>query len=413
MLLVNHSDTLGEAASTTFRLMQAMRRAGIDARMLVYTKRSAEPNVACVGGRLPRGIRYCMERIDILWHSGFNKENIFSVSTGRFAMNIRHHPWAREADIICLHWINQGLLNLNGIQQLHLMGKKIVWTLHDMWPFTGVCHNSQVCEYYTDRCGNCMFLRGGGHPDDLSRIFWDKKLELYDRVPITFVAESKHLELKARSSTLLRNRPVMTIHNPIHIDFFYTTPVRHLDSMLTTTKPYLILVGASNLDRADKGLDYAIEALNHIFDNFPDIASKAAVYLFGDMADPGKLDNLRMSGRWLGRINDYKILRYLYASAKVILSPATMENTPLTLIEGMAGGATPVAFHAPGHDELINHKSNGYLAEYKNSRDLAAGIMWALEADVPRQLQHDTVRSIYAPEVVVGKYIDLFTGMLK
>ena len=126
-----------------------------------------------------------------------------------------------------------------------------------------------------------------------------------------------------------------------------------------------------------------------------------------------RLDNLRMSGRWLGRINDYKILRYLYASAKVILSPATMENIPLTLIEGMAGGATPVAFHAPGHDELINHKSNGYLAEYKNSRDLAAGIMWALEADVPRQLQHDTVRSIYAPEVVVGKYIDLFTGMLK
>lgn len=201
-----------------------MRRAGIDARMLVYTKRSSEPNVACVGGRLPRGIRYCLERIDILWHGGFNKDNVFSVSTGRFAMNIHHHPWAKEADIICLHWINQGLLNLSGIRRLHEMGKKIVWTLHDMWPFTGVCHNSRVCEYYTDRCGNCMFLRGGGHPDDLSRIFWDKKLRLYDRVPITFVAESKHLELKARSSTLLRGKPVMTIHNPFHVDYFYTTP---------------------------------------------------------------------------------------------------------------------------------------------------------------------------------------------
>lgn len=72
-----------------------------------------------------------------------------------------------------------------------------------------------------------------------------------------------------------------------------------------------------------------------------------------------------------------------------------------------------MAFHAPGHDELITHKVNGYLAEYKNVRDLADGIMWALEADVPRQAQHDTVRSLYDPDVVVGKYIDLFTQILK
>ena len=40
IVLVNHCDTLGEASIATFRLMQALRREGIDARMVVYTRTS-------------------------------------------------------------------------------------------------------------------------------------------------------------------------------------------------------------------------------------------------------------------------------------------------------------------------------------------------------------------------------------
>ncbi len=252
ILLVNHGDTVGEASGVTFRLMRALRHSGLDVRMLVFTKRSDSDNVDFVGGRLERGIRFCLERFNVLWHNGFNYANLFAVSTGAFARNIHHHPWAKEADIICLNWINQGLMNLDGIRSLHNMGKKIVWTMHDMWTFTGICHHSYDCEYYTDRCGNCIYLENG-HPGDISRRCWAKKKRLFDEVPITFVAETKCLELKARQSALLRDKPVMTICNPFNVDSYYTTPPRYIESLLSTTKPNLILIGASHLDHPDNG----------------------------------------------------------------------------------------------------------------------------------------------------------------
>jgi len=412
IVLVNHGDTLGEAAIATFRLMQALRREGVDARMVVYTRSSRESNVSGVGSRLSRGLRYCAERLHVMMHCGYAAEHMYAVSTGALAINVHTHPWVKEADIVCLSWINHGLMNLRGIRRLHEMGKKIIWTLHDLWAFTGICHQSYDCDYFTDSCGNCMFLKGGGSPDDLSHRMWQRKMELYSSIPVTFVTDSKWLEHKARSSSLLRNKPVLTIPNPVHVDYYYTTPPSHIDSLLTVSKPHLILLGANRLDDKSKGLDYAIEALNHIFDNYPEVATKTAVYMFGEMRNPETLDRLRMSHRWLGRINDQKILRYLYSSAKVILSTALLENLSDTIIEGMASGAVPVVFGGDSREELINHLGNGYVARFKDHLDIAKGVMWALDADISRNDQHSYVREHFSSQVVARKYIELFTQII-
>lgn len=412
VVLVNHSDTLGEGSVATFRLMQALRREGVDARMVVYTKRSAEANVSYQGTRLMRGIRYCLELLQILGHSGFSCDNIFSVSTGSFAINVHTHPWVKEADIVCINWVNRGLMNLNGIRRLHRMGKKIVWTLHDMWPFTGICHNAGVCDYYTDSCGNCLFLKDGGHPGDLSHEMWEKKMALYTDIPLTFVASSRWLEIKARNSSLLRNKPVMTIPSPIPVDQYYTSPGSHIDALLTVTKPNLILMGATWLDAPGKGLEYAIEALNHIFDNYPEIASETAVYLFGQMHNPETLDNLRMSHRWLGRINEPKILRYLYSSAKVVLSTSLLENIPAPVIEGMASGAIPVVFGDPHREDTVRHLATGYIARTRDSLDIVKGVLWALQTDISRDELHEYVRENFSSHTVARRYIDLFANLL-
>ena len=223
VVLVNHCDTLGEASIATFRLMQALRREGVDARMVVFTRISNEENISMVGSRISRGVRYALERLQLFIYSGFSDKNIFSISTGRFAHNVHNHPWIKEADIVCINWVSQGLMNLKGIKTLHKMGKHIVWTMFDMWAFTGICHNSFECDYYKDQCGNCMYLKGGGHPDDLSHRIWEKKMKLNPEIPITFVAQTKWLELKARSSSLLRNKPVMTINSAIPVDWYYSS----------------------------------------------------------------------------------------------------------------------------------------------------------------------------------------------
>lgn len=223
IVLVNHSDTLGGASVVTFRLMQALRRRGLDARMVVYTKSSGEANVDYVGSRFGRGIRFVAERLWMLLRGSIPYDKIFQVSTGDFATGVDSHPWVREADIVCLNWFNQGLLGLDGIRRLHRSGKKLVWTLHDMWAFTGICHHAYECDHYEDKCGGCMFVSGGGSLNDISHRMWEKKMQLYSDVPITYVAVSRWLERKARSSSLLRDKPVMTIHNAFPIENFYTT----------------------------------------------------------------------------------------------------------------------------------------------------------------------------------------------
>lgn len=412
IVLVNHGDTLGGASVVTFRLMQAMRRRGLDVRMVVYTKSSSEEAVSTVGSRYTRALRFCLERAWMLLRGAVPYDKIFQVSSADFAINVHTHPWVKEADIICLNWFNQGLLNTEGIRQLHRMGKKIIWTLHDMWAFTGICHHAYECDHYEDKCGGCMFISGGGGPDDLSHRIWEKKMEVYSEVPITFVTVSRWLERKARSSSLLRDKPVTTIHNAFPIESFYTAPPAHVDTLLTVSKPNLILMGAARLDDPIKGLQYAIDALNIIFDRYPEVADSTAIYLFGAMRNPEILDTLRVSHRWLGMVRDPKILRYLYASAKVVLSTSLCESLQGTLIEGQAAGAIPVTFGGDGREDIVTHLENGYIARYRDPADIAEGILWALNADIPRQKLHDSVEERFGSEKITDRYLELFSKIL-
>lgn len=412
VVLVNHSDTLGGAAIVTFRLMQALRNQGVDARMVVYTKTSDEKNVEMVYTRFIRGMAFCLERLKILPAVGFDYSNLFKVSTGAFGLNVHLHPWVKEADIVCLNWINQGLMSLKGIRKLHDMGKKIVWTLHDMWSMTGICHHAYGCNNYLDQCGNCQFLAGGGSDNDLSHRYWKKKRELVSKVPIHYVTVSHWLEECARHSSLLHDQKICTIHNPFPIEQFYPRPVRELYSMLSPDKPNLILFGAARLDDPIKGLDYTIDALNYIFDNHPEIAIKSAVYFYGHLKDRSALDRLRFSHRWMGLVSDFKIIRYLCASAKVIISTSLYETLGGTLVEGQAGGAIPVTFGGDGRNDVVEHKKNGYIARYKDARDVAEGIMWALNANISREELHNSVAERFASPIIARKYINLFSEII-
>lgn len=413
VVLVNHSDTLGGAAIVTFRLMQALRQIGVDARMVVFTKTSEEDTIADISSRFIRGMAFGFERLFLLPSVGFNYENLFKVSTGDFALNIHRHPWIKEADIVCLNWINQGLMNVSGIRRLHHMGKKIVWTIHDMWPMTGICHHAYECDHYIDECGKCQFLAGGGRTNDISHRYWEKKLRVYSEVPITYVTVSSWLEKCARHSSLLKGRDILTIYNPFPIEQFYTTPPRDLYSLMPPQKPNILLFGAARIDDPIKGLDYTIDALNHIFDNYPEIASTTAIYFFGNMKNPQALDKLRFSHRHFGLIRDFKIIRYLYSIAKAVISTSLYESLAGTLIEGQAGGALPVTFGLDGRADIVEHMRTGYIARYKDPIDIANGIMWAIKSNISRESLHQSVADRFAAPVIASKYADVFARILE
>lgn len=407
--LISHSDILGGASIVTYRLMYALRDAGVDARMVVFNSYTKDELVTQAAPRFQRGVTFFTERAGIALHNGFSRSRLFKVSTASTGLALSRHPWVRDADIIMLGWINQGLLSLRGIRRLGRLGKPIVWTMHDMWCLTGICHHAGECDRYTEQCGCCPFL-GSHSPSDLSHRVWKRKMNLYNSTPITFIAVSNWLAECARRSSLLGKQDVRVIPNAFPVDSFFTKPTRR-PAIIGQQENY-ILMGAARLDDPIKGLPMAIDALNYLFDNHPDIVNSSMVVFFGALNDRSILDNLRFPHIYIGTVNDARTLRQLFACADVVLSTSLYETLPTTLIEGLASGALPVTFGAGGQADIVDHMQNGYIARYKDTRDIAQGIIWAIERKPDRDALHEDVRRRFSSKTVADRYLRLFHQLL-
>lgn len=410
---VCHSDLLGGASVVTYRLMQALRSKGVEARMIVYTKLGYDDSVSLISSRFMRGVRFSVERMRILLSNGLRYDNLFKVSIANTGCYIHRHPWIKEADVVVLAWINQGLMSLDGIERVAELGKPIVWIMHDMWNVTGICHHAYECERFIGgECGKCPFLCSNKE-QDLSHSVWIRKRRLYDNVAIRFVAVSTWLANLCAKSSLLHDKPVEVIPNAFPADSFVTELKGDYPSLSIDYSRDLIIMGAARLDDPIKGIDYAIDALNRLFDNYPQVAKKSYAVFFGGMKHPEIFDRLRFPYMWVGMINDTDTLRKLYSCSKVVLSSSLYETLPGTLIEGIAAGCLAVTFGRGGQNDIVTHKVDGYIACYKDSSDLAAGIMWALEQNTDREALHDMMKSKFSASNVAERYIELFDSVLR
>ncbi len=409
--LVCNSDLMGGAAVVTHRLMRGLRNAGVDARMIVYTKLSADDeNITIVGSRFHRGWLFLKERLRIFIANGFNRENLFKVSIATNGFPLHRHRWIKDADVVALNWINQGLLSLDGIAKIANLGKPIVWTMHDMWNLTGICHHAHSCTGYLKECGACPLLKGHD-TKDLSHKIWLRKKHLYSTTPIKFVAVSNWLAEKCRESSLMHDLDVSVIPNSFPTSTFYTAP-HATPQWHVGYKRNVIVMGAARLDDPIKGLSIAVQALNIIFNARPDIANSTMVVFFGDLRDASQLDSLNVSHVHLGRINDPRQIREIYASSRIVLSTSLYETLPGTLIEGQAAGCTPVSFGRGGQSDIIEHKKTGYIAKYMSPQSIADGIIWAIENPLDREMLRKSVMDKFDEKIIVAQYIKLFNSLI-
>ncbi len=399
--LVNHSDTLGGASVVTVRLLEALRRAGVDARMLVIHKTSDSPHILKTGSALARKAAFLAEHAYIFANNGFSYGNVFKVSVAKAGLPIHNHPWVKDADIVCLNWVNQGMLSFSGIEKIEA---PIVWTMHDMWNMTGICHHADKCDGFLRGCGCCHELGRASGPDDISRRCFIAKEKLYQKKKIHFVAVSRWLHDLCEQSPAMNGQPLSVIPNAFPIDEFHAWPKKsRLDERLPDGP--LIAMGAARLDAPIKGLDLAIDALNRL------TGTDAKAVFFGAIRNPRAFDALRIPFVHLGSIPQSRISEIL-SHTSVLLSSSHYETLPGTLVEGMAAGAYPVAFDHGGQSDIIDHLHTGYLARYADTADLAAGIRIGLSAPPDRDAQHRAVAARFAADVIAGRYINLFNDIL-
>lgn len=418
VVIVNKSDSTGGAAVVSRRLMEALRAEGVDARMLVVEKLTDSPFVELAAPKWRSMIPFLAERLRIFTGNGFSRRTLFRIDTGSDGLPLWEHPLVREADAILLNWVNQGMLSLDGVERLLRMGKPVIWTMHDMWCMTGICHHAGSCTRYWEKCRECPLLgKRAGRRDLSSRVFRDKSV-LYslDR-RITFVAVSRWLMDRARRSYLLGSQRVEVIPNAFNIPDDCGAARGGADGRIR------ILFGAARLDDPVKGLPSLKEMTRILASEWPGLSERLELVTFGGVKDPSALDGMGIAHRHLGVVRGEKALREVYLGGDILVSASSYETLPGTLVEAQAYGCVPVSFDRGGQGDIVEHLQTGYLASYsenaeKRARALVEGVVWAarLVDDAPsaalmRRRMRDSVEKRFGSRTVARAYIRLIEGM--
>lgn len=408
ILLINTTEHTGGASIACGRLMQALAAQGHEVRLMVRDDK-----------RLINRLRFAWERLMLLRDIPYSR--VFSIDDGRCGTDVTQTDDFVWADVVHLHWINQAMMGVADIGRLlakcRETGKRVVWTMHDIWPATGVCHLPGDCTHWTSGCGNCPLLRKGGTADLSARTF-AKKAQAYAKGEIRFVACSHFLGETAKKSPLLQGHTMTSIANPLDTAFFSPGPVERRRLGLPAGKR-LVLFVAYNVNDENKGFRFVKKAVAQLLRRVPALKDKMAIVPVG-----------KNSTQWIDKfacevcpfeyVADRETMRDIYRAADVLVISSKMENLPNTIVEAKACGLPVVASAVGGIPQMIRHEVDGFLAEpYDAAKDgavamesLAEGLHFVLThpdynslADAARE---DAVAT-YSEENVVKRYEALYT----
>ncbi len=412
VLLVNTSDSAGGAAIAARRLLTALNNHGVKASMLVRDKQTDNPRIHALPSSPMLRAKFVMERAEIFAANGFSRDNLFAIDHATHGTDITSLPEFQEADVVHLHWVNQAMLSLDDVARILRSGKRVVWTLHDMWAFTGICHQAAECDFWLRGCHHCPLLKGGG-ARDLSYRTWNKKQKTYAAGKMSVVACSDWLADLAAQSPLLKGHRVESIPNPIDMQFFSPGSKREARQRIgLPQEKKLILFVAFNATDRRKGIDYLEEATHRIRRDFPGMADSLALVPVGR-------DAAQLVGRFGCEVlpqeytTDENRMRDLYRAADVLAMPTLMDNLPNTIVEGMACGLPCVGFKVGGLPQMIDHGVNGYLADFRNADALTKGLMRLLcnegNSSFAEAARRKALRC-YSEQAVAERYIKIYNS---
>lgn len=368
---INYSDQTGGAAIAAYRHNEAMNKIGLKSRMLVVKRNlKSKSNIYKVlqNEKLLFILSNIFIRLNIFLNHYFKTFATFSFTFWGF--KVHKHPIVKESDVIYLHWINNSMLSISSIEKILKLGKPVFWYMHDMYPFTGGCHYSFNCVKYQKECYNCPMLENKGSVDLVKKQFRMKmkKWSKYDNFYI--VTPSKWLAKCAKESSIFKGHNVFVSPNVLDTNLFKPIDKEVAKSIMNVNlSKRVILFGADNINSPYKGWEYLCKTLNNLD------TAKYECLVFGDYNE-SIVKQLKMSVSFTGYLHDQYSLILAYNAADVFVSPSIADNFPNVILEAMACGVPCVGFNIGGIPDLIHHKENGYLANYKDATDLENGINW-------------------------------------
>lgn len=411
ILIVNTSERTGGAAVAANRLMDALNNHGVKAKMLVRDKQTDALTVISLPPSWKLHWNFLWERFCVWWHLRCRRQHLFDIDIANTGTDITKLREFKEADVIHLHWINQGMLSLKDIHKILKSGKRVVWTMHDIWPATAICHLTLDCRKFETECQQCRLLPNARFQQDLSAQVWKQKQRILENGRITFVACSQWLAGEAQKSALLHGQHITSIPNPIDTRLYHP-----IDQYLVRKElglpidQRLILFVSQRATNPYKGMQYLTEACQLMVSQHPEMRENTAVVILGGHAEEVTTP-IPLKSYPMGYVNDEYHIVKVYNAADVFVLPSLSENLPNTIMEAMACGIPCVGFHIGGIPEEIDHLENGYVAAYRDAADLAKGIRWTLDEASKEEIKRACLRKIarsYSQQSVAQRYIEVY-----
>ena len=402
VIIMSQSDIIGGAFRAAFRLHKSLMAYGVESRMRVGVKKSDIISVDGPQGRLSKALGLARPLVGRAIMRLQKTDNPVPHSPAILPSCLVNEINKSTADVINLHWVCGEFLSVEDIGRIR---KPIVWTLHDMWAFSGAENYSPDNEDARWRNGYTANNRTFGHKGlDIDRWVWNRKRRSWQH-PIQIVTPSSWLAKCAKASCLMRDWPVTVIPYTLDCRQFQPWPKSIARDVLgLPPDATIILFGAigGGIDFI-KGWDLLQPALARIAREH--VGVQGIIFGKSEPVDPPKLG---LPLRWMGHLHDEATLALFYSAADVMVVPSRQENLPQTGTEAQTCGCPVVAFNCTGLPDVVEHGVTGYLAAPYDSGDLANGIKWVIEnkerhASLSCAARERALR-LWAPEVVIPLY---------
>ena len=370
ILHISFSDSNGGAAIAAFRLNNLMNRyAKVNSKMLVLVKGSEEHSVVSLTQMSLLFVRISNKFNNII---GTKKKRFGLFSFAYSGIDVFKHKMIKNSDVIYIHWINNGMLSLSQLKKIFSLGKPTYIFCHDMWSFTGGCHQSNGCQEYKNSCNQCFYF--------------DNKL-MHNLVKSRLVAKKNMYKQFSNINLILPSK--MFFNMALDSDVIHKTKIHHIPNTIDTDKfipiqkinngkiriLYGAMGGKSNPYKGWSHFMYLIENIDPIFKD------KIEVFLFGYDFAENELLEFPVKTKSYGLINNEEDMVKIYQNADIFIFPSLQESFGQTLLEAMSCGVIPLSYDVGVASELIINESNGYIVEVGNKEKLLSSFHKLLKSE--------------------------------
>ncbi len=408
ILHLSTSDIEGGAARAAYRLHKGLQSFQISSQMLVRAKSSIDKSVIAEKSLLTK-LGPPASNLPLKLYSK-RPQTRFAVQW--FPDILASKLSKINPDIIHLHWICNGFLQIETLSKLN---KPLVWTLHDMWPLTGGCHYAENCDRYTDSCGACPQLKSNQN-QDLSRLILQWKKKAWKGLNLTIISPSIWLADCAKLSSVFNDLRIEVIPHGLDLEKYKPLEMSIARSLLNLPQDKkLVLFGASPGTIGDfrKGFQVFQPALKKLSQS--EWNDHIELVVFGDSKPENPLD-LGFKTHYLGQFHDDISLALVYSSVNVMVVPSIQEAFGQTASESLACGTPVVAFAATGLKDIVTHQQDGYLVKPFEIEDLAQGIAWVLEDNDRHQklriYARQKAEKEFSLELQTQRYLSIYQELL-